>query len=98
MNETQYQTKLIRKLERIFPGCLIMKNDPTYRQGIPDLLILHNDFWAMLEVKVSADAPVQPNQTYFVDYLNKLSFSAIIFPENEKEVLRGIQQAFEHRR
>lgn len=41
----------------IFPGCIVMKTDPNYIQGIPDLLILWNDKWATLEVK---EVPKQP--------------------------------------
>lgn len=95
MTENQYQAKLIRKLERTFPGCVILKNDPSYRQGIPDLILLWNDFWASLEVKMSPSASSQPNQDYYVEQLNEMSFAAYIYPENEREVLDALQQAFE---
>lgn len=94
MTESQYQAKLIKKLERLFPGCVIMKTDSGYRQGIPDLFVLWNHFWAALEVKVSPMAPSQPNQDYYVEQLNDMSFAAYIYPENEKEVLSALQQAF----
>ena len=95
MTENQYQAKLIRKLERRFPGCVILKNDSSYRQGIPDLILLWNDFWAGLEVKASPTSPSQPNQDYYVEQLNEMSFAAYIYPENEREVLDALQQAFE---
>jgi hypothetical protein len=94
MLEKDYQHYLIKKLESILPGCLVIKNDPTYVQGIPDLIILYKDSWAMLEVKTHADAPIRPNQNYYVDMLNGMSFSAFIFPENEEEVLDALQSAF----
>lgn len=85
--ENQYQRDLVGKLSRILPGCLILKNDPNYLQGIPDLLILHGDMWAMLEVKASGNARVQPNQEYYIDRLTKMGFARFVYPENEKEVL-----------
>lgn len=78
----------------MFPGCEISKMDPSYQQGFPDLLILWNDRWAVLEVKKSATADVQPNQEYFVNKFSRMSFAAYIYPENEKEVLSALQQAF----
>lgn len=95
MTEAQYQAALIKKLNRLFPGCLIFKMDPAYKQGVPDILILWNDRWALLEVKRSADSLEQPNQAFYVQMLHKMSFSAFIYPENEAEVLSALQQAFE---
>jgi hypothetical protein len=95
MTENQYQAKLIKKLEQMFPGCVILKNDSGYRQGIPDLVILWKDYWASLEVKVSEEAISQPNQDHYIQQLNEMSFAAYIFPENEEEVLSALQQAFE---
>ncbi|QBZ73482.1 VRR-Nuc domain protein [Streptomyces phage PherryCruz] len=94
MRESQYQAKLIALLERRFPGCVILKNDPTYLQGIPDLVIFYGNQWAMLEVKASPKAAIQPNQPYWVETLNEMSFAAFIDPSNEEDVLRGLEQAF----
>jgi len=93
MRESQYQAKLIDELERRFPGCVILKNDPTYLQGIPDLVIFYGNRWAMLEVKVRENAPVQPNQPYWVQRLDGMSFAAFIYPSIEEDVLRGLEQA-----
>ena len=93
--ERDFQPKLIRELRSRFPGCVIIKNDPTYIQGMPDLLILYENKWAMLEVKKSSRAPHQPNQDFYIDKLNQMSFAAFIFPENYEEVLDGLQQTFE---
>jgi 3-hydroxymyristoyl/3-hydroxydecanoyl-(acyl carrier protein) dehydratase len=94
MTEAAYQAKLIRKLKRIFPGCVILKNDAQYQQGILDLTLLWKRWWAMLEVKASANARRQPNQDYFVEQLDHMSFAAYIYPENEEEVLLALQDAF----
>lgn len=94
MAEAQYQAKLIRKLKRMFPGCEVIKMDAQYQQGLPDLLVLWYEYWAVLEVKASEDAPLQPNQEYYFRKLGEMSFSAYIYPENEKDVLSALQQAF----
>lgn len=92
-NETAYQRRLIHKLEEMFPGCVIIKNDPSELQGIPDLLILFRDMWAMLEVKLEANSNTQPNQEYYVREFDEMSFAAFICPDNEDEVLSDLQSA-----
>lgn len=92
--ESNYQAELVRKLKILFPGCFVLKNDPTQNQGIPDIQILFRNRWAMLEVKRSANEPERPNQSYFVDELNKMSFAAFIYPENEDEVLNDLAATF----
>ena len=94
MTESTYQRNLIRKLEQLFPGCVILKNDPQYRQGILDLTLLWQKWWAMLEVKASSKAARRPNQDYYVEQLDRMSFAAFIYPENEEEVLLALQEAF----
>lgn len=81
------------ELKRIFKGCVVLKNDSGYRPGIPDLLILHKNKWAVLECKKSATEKKQPNQQYYVDLLDSLSFAAFIYPENKDETLNALQQA-----
>lgn len=96
MRERDYQAGLIRKLKKLYPGCIIMKNDSGYMQGIPDLTILYGTRWAVLEVKIREPRTAQafePNQEWFLKTMNDMSFAACIYPENEKDVLRGLQQA-----
>ena len=94
MLESQFQSKLIKRLKKMFPGCLVMKTDPTYIQGLPDLLILFKDRWAVLECKKSGTAKHRPNQDYYVDRMNEMSFARFIYPENEEEVIYDLQQTF----
>lgn len=96
--ENAFQAALIRELKEILPGCMVLKNDPNYIQGIPDLLVLHNDKWASLECKKSANAEAQPNQPYYVEQMNEMSFSRFIYPENKEEVLSELQHAFKSTR
>ena len=92
--ESDFQAKLIRKLKEMLPGCVVLKNDPGYIQGFPDLTVLYGKHWAVLECKRSADASRQPNQEYYIALTGNMSFGRFIFPENEEEVLRDLQQAF----
>jgi hypothetical protein len=94
MKESVYQRNLIMRIEQLFPGCVVIKNDPRLRQGVLDLLILFNDHWAMLEVKASEDSPLQPNQDYYIDMFDEMSYAALIYPENEVMVLNELQLAF----
>lgn len=96
--ESKFQKWLIDTLEVLFPGCVVLKNDSSYRPGIPDLLVLWQDRWAMLEVKRSASESYQPNQEYYIDQLNHMSFAAMICPENATEILDALQQSFRARR
>jgi len=91
---TGYKVKLKKKLREMFPGCIIQHQDPNIiHQGIPDLLILYNDRWAMLEAKASEKSPHQPNQPHWVEFYNKQSFASFIYPENEEEVLHALQRS-----
>lgn len=92
--ERDFQSKLIKKLKSMFPGCIVMKNDASYIQGIPDLLVLYKDNWAALECKKSSSSRKRPNQQYYVDLMDEMSFSRFISPENETEVLHELQQTF----
>jgi len=93
MRESQYQAKLVKKLELMFPGCMILKNNPNHLQGVPDLLVLFYGTWGALEVKLALDSEIRPNQRHYVARMDELSFAAFICPENEEEVLNELQQA-----
>lgn len=93
MLESDFQAKLIKELRELFPGCIIMKNDPSYIQGIPDLTIIYKDRWATLECKRSRNEKHRPNQDYYVGVMNEMSYSSFIYPENKEEVLDELQHA-----
>lgn len=92
--ERDFQAKLIKELKSIFDGCIVLKNDSSYIQGIPDLTIFYKDKWATLECKRSSTASHRPNQEYYVGVMDEMSFSRFICPENKKEILYELQQAF----
>ena len=93
MRESAYQRYLIRILEAEYPGCVILKNDPNYRQGIPDLVIFYEDRWAFLEVKMDLKSGMQPNQRHYIDKLDSMGFAAFICPETEVATLYALQLA-----
>lgn len=95
MLENKFQANLIKEIKERFPGCIVMKNDSSYIQGIPDLLVLYKNKWASLEVKKNTKASKRPNQEYYVGRMNEMSFSRFICPENKEEVLYELQQTFE---
>ncbi len=95
--ENEFQGKLIKELKERFPGCMVLKNDPNYIQGIPDLMVLHKNKWAALECKKEEDANKQPNQPYYISKMNEMSYASFIYPENKEKVLDELQQAFKPR-
>ena len=96
MLENKFQANLIRELKNEFPECIVMKNDSSYIQGVPDLLVLHKDKWASLEVKRSSNASHQPNQDYYVSKLKKMSYASFIYPENREDVYNDLEQTLQH--
>lgn len=95
MKESEFQSGLIKDIKSRFPGCIVLKNDPNYIQGIPDLLILQEDRWAALEVKKSRSSKKRPNQEYYVGRMNEMSYASFIYPENKEEVLDEMELAFQ---
>lgn len=96
--ESQFQAGLKKDLERMFPGCMVLKNDANFMQGIPDLLVLYGNKWAALECKRAFNSKRQTNQLYYVELMDSMSFAAFINPENKEEVLGELQLAFRPRR
>lgn len=92
--ESKFQASVIKDLKKLYPGCVILKNDSGYLQGFPDLTILYDDKWAVLETKRSETEHHQPNQDYYVEKLNNMSYSSFIFPENKEQVFNELEQAF----
>lgn len=92
--ESKFQHELISEIQNRFPGAIVLKNDPDYKQGIPDLLVLYNDKWAVLECKRSATEPHQPNQDYYVETMDEMSFGRFIYPENKEATLNEMEQTF----
>ena len=94
MLERDFQAKLIEELSDLVPNGLVLKTDPNYIQGLPDILVLYQNGWGAFECKRSATARKQPNQAYYVDFLDSLSFARFIYPENKEEALHEFQEAY----
>lgn len=93
--ERVYQTRLIKRIKKMFPGCFVLKNDSGYLPGVPDWIILANGRFAFLEIKREKpkESDWQPNQQYYIRLLNQIGYAACIYPENEEEILREVQNA-----
>lgn len=92
--ENDFQASLIDELKETFSGCIVLKNDSSYMQGIPDLSIFYRDKWAMLECKKNANASHQANQDYYVTAAMDMSYAAFIYPENKDEVMEELKRHF----
>lgn len=92
--ENEFQHKFITRLKETFPGCIVLKNDPTYIQGFPDLTLFYKTHWAVFECKADITAPHQSNQDYYIDILDGMSYANFVYPENMEAVLYDVQCAF----
>lgn len=93
MRESTFQIKVIKRIHKRLPEALVIKNDPNYLQGVPDLTIFFKKRWATLETKKSLLATKRPNQDYYVNLMNEMSFSSFISPENIEEVLDDMERS-----
>ncbi len=92
--ENSFQSSLIKELKKIFPDCIVLKNDSSYIQGIPDLSIYVGDKWALLECKRSPNESHQPNQDFYISKANGMGYASFIYPENKDEVIEELKQYF----
>ena len=90
--ESGFQDSLVKQIKKILPGSMVFKMDQI--QGLPDLLILYKNKWASLECKRTATAKRQPNQEYYVNLMNEMSFSRFINPQNKDDILDELLKKF----
>lgn len=98
MRENKFQSNVIKRLKRDFPDCIVLKNDPNYIQGIPDLLVLYGEKWAALEVKADRRSARRPNQDYYISQMNEMSYASFINPSNEEDVFHELRSALQPER
>ena len=91
--ESDFQSDLIKMIEQRFPGAYVRKQET--QQGTPDLLVLYQEHWAMLENKIDENAVHQPNQDWWVNHFNEMSYSAFVYPSNVEEVLNEMERSFQ---
>ena len=97
MQEKMFQQQVIARIGRMLPGCYILKNDSTYMQGVPDIIVLYGPKWAMLEIKRSEKdvmpSKLRPNQALHTSRLSDMGFAEFIYPDNAEEILHALQRA-----
>lgn len=99
MIENKWVTQVLKpRLKHMFPGCIIMKNDPNDNQGIPDITVIWGGTVAMLEAKKKATAKRQPNQEWYIDHckVDLSIFAEVVYPENLDEVMDDLYDYFYH--
>ena len=101
--EGDFKSKLIQRIENEFPGCIVTKLETDYKEGLPDVLVLHKNKWATLEAKKDKSEVTKPRrnkmqQDYYVATMDKMSFSRYVYPENQEEVLNELKLHFQQAR
>jgi len=96
--ESEFKSEFLGEVREMFPGCHIETNGTDFMQGIPDTTIYYGRFWAKLEFKRSKTASKRPNQDYYIDMFDEMSYARFVTPENKEDVLRGLEQTFRPRR
>ena len=98
MKESEFQKKFLDDVRDIFPDALILKNDSSYKQGIPDWSVIVGQKAALLEIKIEKDAHKQPNQKYYINERNnKGGFGRFVYPENKNEVMVEMIEYFNNK-
>lgn len=93
MLENKFKTNLIKEIRARFSGAIVLHTNPP-PQGIPDLLVLCGGRWAALEGKRENSSSHRPNQDYWIEKMDKMSFARFVSPENKEEVLNAMEQTF----
>lgn len=95
--ESKFQSDLIKYLKAKYIDIFILKQNSQIIQGFPDLLLLYKNKWAALEVKSNKNYSTQPNQNFYINHLNELSYASFIYPENIDSVLYELDIFFEEK-
>lgn len=88
--EREFQANIIKKIKANLPDAIVLKNDPNYLVGFPDLTILGNKRYAVLECKQADNSSHRPLQDYYIHKINNMSYASFVHPENESEVLSDL--------
>lgn len=98
--EGEYKTDSLKRLQGVlmmrYGRCLIMKNDPTFKQGMPDQIVIVEPFHVFLEYKRSKSESHRPNQDYYVNLFNKQGgYAAFIYPDIEQQIFQEVIAYFD---
>ena len=82
--ERKLQSEIVQFLKA--KGAYVLKNDATYRQGVPDLAFWHPDLNGFIEVKAHEKSAFQPLQKLTIKKMKDMGiFCEIIDNENWPE-------------
>jgi Holliday junction resolvase-like predicted endonuclease len=94
MSEKQLQREIIDFLKS--RGAYVLKNDATYRQGVPDLSFWHSDLSGFIEVKAHENSPFRPLQERTIARLEAMGvFCQVVHAENWSETRANFDQWLE---
>jgi hypothetical protein len=89
--EKKLQSEIIKFLQS--KGAYVLKNDATYRQGVPDLSFWHPDLSGFIEVKAHENSPFRPLQQKTIERLEAMGlFIRVIHSENWPEHKANFEQ------
>jgi len=92
--EKKLQSEIIKFLQS--KGAYVLKNDATYRQGVPDLAFWHPDLNGFIEVKAHENSPFQPLQKKTLEKIEAMGiFCRVIHNENWPEWQAKLEQWLE---
>lgn len=92
--ESKFKSELIAQIKLQYPGAIILKTDANQLQGILDNIILFKDKWAAFEAKRSQFSPHRPNQDYYAELMNEMSYASFVYPENKEVFLNELHETF----
>lgn len=96
MRESAFERRVVSDIKSWNDNVLVLKNNASMIQGIPDRTVYFADKFAMLEFKKSKDAKHQPNQDWYIDKINSNGgFARFIYPENEEKTLADLKKFLE---
>lgn len=98
--ESAYKPQLMARIATRFARfgeVRFQHNDPNApeSQGIPDLTVFIGPTWSLLEVKRSEKSKKRPNQDWWIEHYGKITFTSLIHPQNEEEVLNALERSLE---
>lgn len=90
--ESDFQKEVAGWLRK--QGCRVIKQDPAIgkQKGIPDLLLLKEGWWGMLEIKAAKNSSHQPGQDDWVAWADDNSYGKFVYPGNWEQIKEELEE------